>query len=239
MDQKESDILSNEDLLQHWYYKSKAKAMMQILGKNRPSTILDVGAGSGFFSRYLMDNTSAKDAWCIDTNYDNDLDDYWNEKPIHYRQSIENIDADLVLLMDVLEHVDDDFGLLKSYVDKVPIGTQFLISVPAFQFLWSGHDDFLEHKRRYQLHQIENVARSAGLTVKSSSYYFGLVFPIAAITRLLHRLNRRNTLVKSQLTRHSPLVNNTLSAICNIELPLMKFNRVAGLTAFCLVEKSL
>ena len=44
--------------------------------------------------------------------------------------------------MDVLEHVADDLALLKEYVDKARPGTAFLITVPAFQFLWSGHDDF-------------------------------------------------------------------------------------------------
>jgi hypothetical protein len=139
--------------------------------------------------------------------------------------------------MDVLEHVDDDVALLKEYMDKVPHGSRFLITVPAFQFLWSGHDDFLEHKRRYTLKQLEEIVRRAGLFVKYGAYNFGMVFPIAAILRLAQKASINDKTARSQLTRHHPLVNKTLKSLCDAELPFMKFNRVAGLSVFCLAEK--
>ena len=139
--------------------------------------------------------------------------------------------------MDILEHVDDDIGLLKNYVGKVPRGTLFLISVPAFQFLWSGHDIFLEHKRRYKLSQLESVVKSAGLTIKHGTYYFGAVFPIAAAIRLVGNLFYKETHPhNSQLKQHHPVVNETLAALSQAELPLIKHNRFAGLTVFCLAE---
>ena len=237
MDLKETDILG-DDITQHWYYRSKTKAMTKLLGKAQISTILDVGAGSGFFSRHLLANSSANDAWCVDISYENDSDALENGKHLHFRRSIDQLDADLVLLMDVLEHVNDDVGLLDHYVKKVPRGTRFLISVPAFQFLWSGHDVFLEHKRRYQLKQIEDVTRRAGLTVVRGAYYFGAIFPIAAMIRLsAHSGSSGDMQARSQLAKHHPLVNSSLAKLCSFELPLMKFNRVAGLSAFCLAEK--
>ena len=180
---------------------------------------MDVGAGSGFFSRYLLNNSGAKDAWCVDISYEDNSDSLENGKRIHFRQSIDSTDADLVLLMDVLEHVDDDVGLLRSYVSKAPKGTRFLISVPAFQFLWSNHDVFLDHKRRYRLHQIEEVARSAGLTVTKGVYYFGAVFPIAAAIRLWGRKATPNLAPRqSHLSQHGLITNSSLSGICNFEL---------------------
>ena len=237
MDLKENDILG-DSISEHWYYQSKAKAMLGFLGEPQSSTILDVGAGSGFFSRYLLSNSSAKEAWCVDISYDDDADTLESGKPIHFRRSIDRQDADMVLLMDVLEHVDDDVGLLSDYVNKVPRGARFLISVPAFQFLWSGHDVFLEHKRRYQLHQIEKVACRSGLKVIRGAYYFGAVFPIAATLRLSKRiLADRNEPARSQLSMHTPLVNIAMAALCGLELPVMRLNRLAGLTAFCLSLK--
>lgn len=121
---------------------------------------------------------------------------------------------------------------------KVPYGARFLISVPAFQFLWSSHDVFLEHRRRYRLNQIEDVVRQAGLTVKHSSYYFGAVFPIAASIRLVRKwLHIGNQQPRSQLSRHSALVNGILGATSNAELPFLTHNRMVGLTAFCVAEK--
>jgi SAM-dependent methyltransferase len=236
VDLKEIDIL-DDTISSHWYYRFKARAVARLLCKEKISTILDVGAGSGYFSRYLLSHSDAKEAWCVDISYESDSDYFEVEKPIQFRRSVNTSNADLVLLMDVLEHVDDDVGLLKEYVNKVPSGTRFLISVPAFQFLWSDHDVFLEHKRRYKLDQIELVAERAGLKVTHGSYYFGSVFPIAATIRLVENIFSKNTQdPRSQLRRHPLIVNGILSTLCKAELPLMRFNRLGGLTAFCLAK---
>jgi 2-polyprenyl-3-methyl-5-hydroxy-6-metoxy-1,4-benzoquinol methylase len=235
MDLKETDILGSS-IDQHWYYASKAAATMRLLGTTPYKRILDVGAGSGFFSHHLLTHSSASEAWCVDISYDADSDATTGGKPVHYRRNIDAVDADLVLLMDVLEHVDDDVGLLKAYVEKVPSGSRFLITVPAFQFLWSGHDDFLEHKRRYTLAQLEAVVRNTGLTVKQGAYYFGLVFPIAATLRLLPK-GAQPSPPRSQLKQHHPLVNTILKTLCSVELPFMGANRLAGLTVFVLAQK--
>lgn len=235
MDLKEIEILGT-DIENHWYYRSKAMAMKKFLDPWIPSVILDVGAGSGYFSRFLLTQTKAREAWCIDTNYPEEFDEYEAEKEIHYRHSIVSTDADLVLLMDVLEHIDDDVGLLREYIKKVPRHSRFLITVPAFQFLWSRHDEFLEHKRRYTLNQLEEVARLAELKILRSSYYYGAVFPIAASLRLLEKIHPAQKSKQSQLTRHHPAVNNFLKTLCLLELPLMKFNRIAGISVFCVAE---
>ncbi|WP_312976158.1 class I SAM-dependent methyltransferase [Stutzerimonas nitrititolerans] len=235
MDLKESDILG-ADIGRHWYYRSKARAMTSLLEGYEAQRILDVGAGSGFFSRHLLGHTEAREAWCVDISYEAESDSSEAGKAVYYRRAVEQLDADLVLLMDVLEHVDDDRGLLREYVAKVPIGSRFLITVPAFQWMWSGHDVFLEHKRRYTLAQLERVVRDAGLKVRGGHYYFGAVLPLAAMLRLGERL-RGPQPASSQLTRHSLLSNTLLSSLCGIERPFMRFNRAGGLSVFCLAEK--
>ncbi|MFO7886223.1 MAG: methyltransferase domain-containing protein [Desulfobacteraceae bacterium] len=252
MDLKETDILG-ENIGNHWYYRSKAKALKRLLGDAAIQNILDVGAGSGFFSKYLLSVTNAKTALCVDISYDAEFDDTAAGKPIHYRRSIDTSDdmsdvasddtsdADIVLLMDVLEHVDDDIGLLQGYAEKVSKGTLFLISVPAFGFLWSGHDVYLAHKRRYTLTQVENVVECAGLTVKSSVYYFGAVFPIAAFLRMSENFfnghkQQHKQQPQSQLKQHCLIVNELLAGLSHMELNLLKYNRLAGLTVFCLAE---
>ncbi|QJP94376.1 class I SAM-dependent methyltransferase [Pseudomonas fluorescens] len=233
MDLKETDILG-DNIGEHWYYCSKAAATRRMLGEAPIKRILDVGAGSGFFSHHLLTHTAAREAWCVDISYPADFSATTAGKPVHYRRAIDSVDADLVLLMDVLEHVDDDLGLLKSYVDKVPSGSRFLMTVPAFRFLWSGHDDFLEHKRRYTLGQFEALTEKAGLTVERGAYYFGAVFPMAVASRLIPG----SSTPRSQLKKHHPLVNALLKTLCRLELPLMNLNRVAGLSVFVLARKS-
>lgn len=236
MDLKETKIL-RDTIASHWYYRSKANAVAHLLSNKSFSSVLDIGAGSGYFSKFLLANSDVNEAWCVDISYDSNHDGLELEKPIHFRRFIDNLNVDLVLLMDVLEHVDDDVGLLREYVEKVPRGTVFLISVPAFQFLWSNHDIFLEHKRRYNLGQIESVAQRAGLKVTHGSYYFGAIFPIAATIRLVERFFQKDAQQpRSQLKRHHPIVNELLASLSKTELALMRFNRLAGLTAFCLAQ---
>ena len=239
MDLKETAILG-EKTGEHWYYRAKAKAMLQLLGADPHAAVLDVGAGSGFFSQYLLTHSAVQSAWCVDTGYAHHSDTTFANKPLHWRTSLEGLQAspDLVLLMDVLEHVDDDVGLLRACIDKVASGTRFLISVPAFQFLWSRHDVFLEHKRRYTLNQIEGVAERAGLDVQGGAYYFGLIFLPTAAVRLTQRfMKRQNQEAQSDLKISRPIVSRMLSAILDAELKVMKYNRIAGVTAFCTAYK--
>ena len=107
-------------------------------------------------------------------------------------------------MMDVLEHVDDDRGLVRHYAGKVPAGAHFLVTVPAFRFLWSGHDVFLEHKRRYRLREIEATMRDAGLEIVRGAYYFGLIFPLAAAVRLADPRRHRARAAASRSTARSP-----------------------------------
>ena len=233
MDLKEEDILG-ADIGRHWYYRSKAAALRRAVGRLRPQRLLDVGAGSGFFSRHLLAEGGAQSALCVDIGYPADRDETAAGKPVLYRRDTGPTDCDLVLMMDVLEHVDNDRGLIAHYAAKVPAGAHFLVTVPAFGFLWSGHDVFLEHKRRYRLPEIEAVLRDAGLTVVRGAYYFGLVFPLAAAVRLA---SRGDAEPRSSLKKHGALTNGILTVVCAAELPLFPFNRLAGLSAFVLAKK--
>ena len=233
MDLKEEDILG-DDIGRHWYYRSKAAALRRLVGPLRPQRLLDVGAGSGFFSRHLLTEGGARSALCVDVGYPASRDETVAGKPVLYRRDCNETDCDLVLMMDVLEHVDNDAGLVRHYAAKVPSGAHFLVTVPAFRFLWSGHDVFLEHKRRYTLAEIEQTMRDAGLEVVRGAYYFGFIFPLAAAVRLATRSDPRP---HSSLKKHGAITNGLLTAACNAELPLFPLNRIAGLSAFVLAKK--
>jgi len=232
VDLKEEEILGNQ-IGSHWYYRAKRAALRRNLKGQAPKEILDIGAGSGFFSRSLLAETSAERATCVDIGYRGDKDEIWHGKPIAFRSGITRSQADLVLAMDVIEHVEDDAALIRAYCDLVPAGARFIISVPAFNFLWSAHDVFLEHHRRYTIRSLEAAMRKGGLAVDWSHYYYATVFPLAAGLRLAERLKRRGALSpQSQLRRHSALTNETFSALLAAERPIMRANKLFGLTVF-------
>lgn len=235
MDLKESDILG-KDIDQHWYYRAKAKAISQLLPRQPEQKVLDIGAGSGFFSKYLLEQGQAKVAYCHDPNYDEDTDQRIGDKVLLFRRSLpEHRDFDLILLMDVLEHVKDDRLLLQQCMRHANPGAVFMITVPAFQWLWSSHDAFLGHQRRYSLTMLEEHIQTAGLNIIQSGYYYLSVLPIAVMTRFAQRFIRNQ--VGSQLKKHHVLTNFCLYTLCQLELPLLKYNRLAGLTVYCLASK--
>lgn len=236
MDLKEVGLLG-ADQERHWYYASKARALMQALGGRQPERILDVGAGSGFFSRMLLRDTSATSAICVDPGYTRDWSESHFMKPIAFRRASPIGDADLVLLMDVLEHVDDDVALLRELATSAKPGTRFIVSVPAFSWLWSQHDEFLEHRRRYTLNGVLGVLSAAGLTPVEGFYMFAAVFPAVAAQRLWRRRRPSAQTATSDLRRHHPWTNTILTGLCRAESAVARHNRAFGLTAFGVAEK--
>lgn len=94
---------------------------------------------------------------------------------------------DLCVMMDVLEHVDDERALLGEVRRVLRPGGAALVSVPAFQALWSPHDEAFEHRRRYRRAQLEARVREAGFGVEWASYTNFFVFPPVLVWRTLRR----------------------------------------------------
>lgn len=239
MDLKEVEILDTA-VGQHWYYRSKLAALLRLLGPAPRESLVDVGAGSGFFARALLEAGVVSAATCVDPFYTEDREEWVGGQPLRFRRAADGRGADLMLLMDVLEHVEDDQALLAEYVHAAPAGAEFILSVPAFRWMWSGHDVFLGHHRRYTLPEIETLAVRCGLVPVHAAYYFGFVLPLAMATRLpdmLSRMAGRRIEARNGLKRSGPLVNTVLGAISAAELPFLRWNRVAGLTCFVVARK--
>ena len=238
MDLKELQALGGEPD-KHWYYRSKVRALLRLLDGRVAKHLIDVGAGSAYFSRHLLTKGTVGRVTCVDTGYPADDGDPGEGRPMRRRRQLipgEDSSADGLLFMDVLEHVEDDAGLVRHYVDWAQPGAWFAFTVPAFDWLWSDHDVFLEHRRRYTLIELEACVARAGLKVVNGCYCFGAVLPLAVVTRLAKRKVRSGP-AASQLQRHHPWVDQMLGGLCTLELPLLPFNRLGGLSALCLAVK--
>jgi hypothetical protein len=239
MDLKEEDILGSR-IHEHWYYISKGRALRQFLGNIRVSEVLDVGAGSGIFSRQLMEAGVCESAVCVDPNYPEERMESVGGKQIRFVKGVKNVPQKLVLMMDVLEHVPDDLALLSDYTAGMDTDAYVLITVPAFQFMWSGHDVFLEHYRRYTIDEIETVVKRAGMTPVRSRYFFGSLFPAIAALRLVRKvlLDRGSLEPHSDLKVYPDWANSTLIALHDMERhSLFGINKLFGLSVFCLCRK--
>ena len=239
MDLKEEDILGDK-IYDHWYYVAKGRAMLDMLGQFQCDEVLDVGAGSGIFSKTLLDHDICQSAVCVDSGYPKEWQENHHGKNISFVKSQSKTSQNLILMMDVLEHVPDDTALLKQYTDSMSKGGKVLITVPAFQFLWSGHDVFLEHYRRYTISMIEDLVKNAGLKPVKSRYFFGSLFPIIAAMRVGKNLitNRGIHEPKSDMKLYPDWLNKSLISIHRVEQKILfPVNKIAGLSVFCLCEK--
>ncbi len=105
-----------------------------------------------------------------------------------------------VLLMDVLEHVADDFALLASILQPLPAGSQVLITVPADMRLWSGHDIAFQHYRRYDADRLAAIWQNQPVRARLISPFCStLYWPIRAVRAARNRLRRRGRAVTSDL----------------------------------------
>jgi SAM-dependent methyltransferase len=238
MDLKEERLIGG-DPASHWYYISKGRAIRSLIGEAHFPRVLDVGAGSGVFSRMLTAEGIADRATCVDPNYTEAQMRTASSARVSYVRAVQETDASLILMIDVIEHVDDDVALVADYSRMAPAGARFVISVPAFNFLWSSHDEFLDHRRRYTLDALEKTVTAAGLKPLSMRYFFGALFPAVAALRIADRALKGDRQATASALKAAPgWINRSLVAIHDLErAALFPFNKVAGVTAFCLAEK--
>jgi SAM-dependent methyltransferase len=100
---------------------------------------------------------------------------------------------DFAVSLDVIEHLEDDLGALRELRRTIAPGGSLLITVPAYQWLWSGHDEINHHHRRYTRRSLQRVAEQAGWRQTRTTYFNSLLLPIAVVLRLLDRVNTRTT----------------------------------------------
>lgn len=170
--------------IEHWYYKHKYWAIKKQIAKRRIALteILDIGAGSALFSLELQKEFPGTRVLAIDPGY-SDLQLEMSDSDTQYSRENPSNKADLILLTDVLEHVPDDVEFLSNYVVNASSDSAFIITVPAFMSLWSNHDVYLKHFRRYRRNQLGEVLSKSGLEVLEITYLYSLLFPIAYIKR--------------------------------------------------------
>ena len=167
---------------------------------------------------------------CVDPHYREDQ--ISTDSRVSFVRDLGATSGALYLLMDVLEHVDDDLELLREYVRTASQGAIFLITVPAFSWLWSAHDVFLEHRRRYTLKEVRALCEQAPIDVIYARYLFAPTLPMVAMARLLRRKSRPG----SDLRTLPTFLNHFLRGLSASELAFGG-NRLAGSTAMVVCVK--
>jgi SAM-dependent methyltransferase len=127
---------------------------------------------------------------------------------------------DVVLGLDLIEHLDDDMGALRELYRVCRPGGLLVVTVPAFQFLWSHHDELNHHKRRYTRGQLRHRLTSASFQVLRSSYFNSYLFPCMLAGRMFGGGVGQEPGMELSLPHRA--INRFLSGVFAAELPLLK-----------------
>jgi Methyltransferase domain len=171
----------------HPWEKARATFFRRVLQQARPYsqplTVLDVGAGDGYLAAELFsDLPTGSRLVCFDSNYsDADLATYAAATPpgVSFVRDRPREVFDVILLLDVMEHVPDDDAFLRGLTtENLGEGGTVVVSVPALQSLFSKHDEALGHHRRYSPTDLRRVVAANGLVVlKAGGLFHSLLFP--------------------------------------------------------------
>jgi 2-polyprenyl-3-methyl-5-hydroxy-6-metoxy-1,4-benzoquinol methylase len=144
---------------------------------------------------------------------------------------------DVITILDVLEHIEDDSRVLKELKRILKQDGIILITVPAFQFLWSDHDTALSHFRRYNHKNLHKIVTQSGLTSTRLTYFISCLFPILALYRILSTFKKKKLNPKPTLIQLPSIVNNILKQMLYFENKILQaINMPFGLSLFCVAK---
>jgi SAM-dependent methyltransferase len=103
------------------------------------------------------------------------------------RQMPYEAEFDVIGAFDVLEHIDDDTGVLAEVVRALRPGGILLVTVPQHPWMWSPADDYAHHVRRYTRRELRAKLAGAGLTLRRTTSFVSILLPAMAASRVLQR----------------------------------------------------
>ena len=183
----------------HWWYRARREILSDYLRRYAAlpaqARILEIGCGTGH-NLPMLARFGTVDAIEIDEDSRaiaaKRLGKPVGDAPLPALPGIERGAYDLVAVLDVVEHIEDDVAALAAMKSLLRPGGKILIAVPAHQWMWSAHDVVNHHHRRYSKASLAAAIAKAGLKPVKMRWFNSLLFPLAAAARIAGRLTGRD-----------------------------------------------
>jgi SAM-dependent methyltransferase len=149
-----------------------------------------------------------------------------------------NESFDLVTALDVLEHIDDDLSALKELRRTMKTDGTLFVTVPAYGFLWSEHDEALHHRRRYAASELRNKLTRCGFRVQRISYYISTLFFPILVARFLQSIFKKSVEPSTSHILLPNWLNSLLIWILDVERGILNWmNFPFGVSLLCIARK--
>ena len=240
MEKSAYEILDNLQF-NHWWFKGRAVIIDRFLQKSKPKdniSILDVGSGFGALIPTLKQYGNVE---CVEPFVDSKetllelgADEIYNSQ--EFPKVYPPKKYDLVSFFDVVEHIEDDEQFLKGVLDNVlEKDGKIIITVPAYNWLWTSHDDEHKHYRRYTRKMLVNVVEKAGYKNIRVNYFMTFLFPLAVVSRLTQKLLHSQA---SDLKPMNKMINSIMYKIFSFERKLINVTKMPfGLSIILMADK--
>jgi len=224
------DVISRTEA-DHWWYVGRRRIVFdwveRCLRGSRDPAILDIGCGTGFnleeLRRRRLGGVVGLDLSAKALGYCRTRGLRRLVQGDAARLPCRDASFDIVLALDLIEHVEDDRAALAGLMRTLKPGGHLIVFTPAFPFLWSVQDRVSHHFRRYTRSELRAKLQAAGYTVDKLSYANTLLFPLVAAGRLALRLSGRAERVTSENELHPAWSNAFLTAVFSTERHLLRW----------------
>lgn len=226
----------------HWWYRARREILADYLTREaalpKGARILEIGCGTGH-NLPMLAGFGEVDAIEIDPAARGfaaeRLGKPVGDAPLPALTGVERSAYDLVAVLDVVEHVEDDVAALKGMAEVLKPGGAILVTVPAHPWMWSAHDTVNHHHRRYSKRTLDKAIRNAGLRHNGLGYFNSLLFPVAVAARVAGKLTGKDD---SDDSPPAAPVNKALEAVFRLERHLVgRVPLPPGLSIITLVRK--
>jgi SAM-dependent methyltransferase len=211
---------------QHWWYLARRRIMEDLVGRLLPPSadhvIVDIGCGAGHNLGAFADGYT-----CVGFDTSAAVLEAARERFPNVRFALgttvaemtEDLGrADLVLMTDVIEHIEDDRGFAEEMVAACRPGTLFFLTVPADPRLWSKHDVSVGHHRRYVPETFRKLWRGLPVEEVMLTHYNRTLYPVVRAARALNRVRNRASGMDGTDFKMPPApINRILTAVLTRE----------------------
>ena len=182
----------------HWWYRARREVLSDYItryaGLPEDARILEIGCGTGH-NLPMLARFGEVDAIEIDPAARavaaKRLGKPVGDAPLPALPGVARGTYDMVAVLDVVEHIEDDVAALRAMADCLRPGGRILIAVPAHPWMWSAHDVVNHHHRRYTKTTLAKAIAGAGLKPRKMRWMNALLFPLAAAARVAGRITGR------------------------------------------------